>query len=143
MKLNNKNIFYLLCSAFFSTFLSGCTSHSLKAAANLDSNRPEYLSVKCEEAKNSALIQDELKWGRSIASPALILLSGGTLFLPVLASNMGLDTADNIQASNISVACGGKSKSNEEIATNILSGAAVGLVSQGIIPNVGLPLTNK
>ena len=114
-------------------FLSGCASHSQRAAAVLDSNKPEAHSVRCQEAVKKAEVQDTLKSTRVIAAPALVVLSGGLLALPVLAANLGLETYDQVDAASIAESCGGELKSIERIALEIGGTAAMGLVGGGTL----------
>jgi len=64
-----------------------------------------------------------------IASPVALVLSGGVLLPAVIAANAGLDTADRIDASRMEIHCGGKGKTAEEIATGVVGGAALGIVT--------------
>lgn len=75
------------------------------------------------------------------ASPALVVVSGGLLAGPVLAANVGFDTADHVTASNISVACGGQPKTTKEIAVDVARGAAFGLTTSGF--SSGTPASTK
>jgi len=64
-----------------------------------------------------------------IASPVALVLSGGVLLPAVIAANAGLDTADRIDASRMEIHCGGKGKTAGEIATGVVGGAALGIVT--------------
>jgi hypothetical protein len=112
--------------------LSGCSSYSLKSANALDANHPKYDSQECQGALAQVDVHESVKLARTLASPLLILASGGTLAVPVLASNVGLDTMDNVNASKLSAVCGGRAKSNQLIASEVAAGAAVGLVTGGM-----------
>jgi hypothetical protein len=107
--------------------LSACTSQSRKTSSNLDMNHPRYASRECQMALGRAQLHDNIKQSRVIASPVAVLLSGGTLFLPMLAVNAGLDTADHLEASDISVYCGGPETPNDEIAKDVLMGVGFGI----------------
>lgn len=112
----------LLCLA-----LSACTSQSRKTSSNLDMNHPNYTSRECQMALGRAQLHDTIKQSRVIASPVAVLLSGGSLFLPMLALNASLDTVDHLEASDISVYCGGPETSNTEIAKEVLMGVGFGI----------------
>lgn len=63
-----------------------------------------------------------------VASPALIVLSGG-LLLPLLAMNAGFDTADRMDASEMAMHCGGRAQKTSEIASDVAVGAALGVAA--------------
>jgi len=113
--------------------LSGCASHSQRAVALLDGSKPEAQTKACETAVKKAEVQDTLKNTRVIAAPALVVLSGGLLALPVLAANLGLETYDQVDAATIAESCGGEVKSVERIALEIGGTAAMGLVGGGTL----------
>ncbi len=107
--------------------LGACSSQSRRTASNLDMSHPRYASRECQMALGNAQLQDSIKQARVLASPLALLLSGGTLFLPVLAVNAGLDTVDHLEASDISVYCGGPETPNREIAKEVLKGVGLGI----------------
>ena len=112
---------------FMAMGLGACTSYSRKTSANLDMSHPRYASRECQMALGRAQWHDNIKQSRVIASPVAVLLSGGSLLLPVLAVNAGLDTVDHLEASDISVYCGGPETPNVEIAKDVLMGVGFGL----------------
>jgi hypothetical protein len=116
-------------------FLAGCASESRVKVVNLDQRHQMYKTEGCQQAITNAKVYDELKLARIVASPVAILLSGGTLLLPVLATNAGLETLDHMEASSISVSCGGPETSTEDMAMEVLKGAAIGLTTSTL--NVG------
>ena len=107
--------------------LSACTSQSRKMASNLDMSHPDYASRKCQLSLARAQVHDNIKQSRIVASPVAVLLSGGAWFLPVLAINASLDAVDHLEASDISVDCGGLETPNDEIAKQVLMGVGFGL----------------
>lgn len=107
--------------------LTACSSQSRKTSANLDMSNPRYASRECQMALGQVQLHDDIKQSRIMASPVLLLLGGSSLFLPVMALNAGLDTADHLEASDISVYCGGAETSNAEIAKEVLLGVGFGL----------------
>lgn len=117
------------------TMLAGCASESRVKVVNLDQRHQMYKTEGCQQAITNAKVYDELKLARIVASPVAILLSGGTLLLPVLATNAGLETLDHMEASSISVSCGGPETSTEDLAMEVLKGAAIGLTTSTL--NVG------
>ena len=121
--------------------VSGCASHSAKTVATLDVGKSAYQTEICRTAMKDAQRQDDMRLVRMFASPALVVVSGGLLAGPVLAANVGFDTADHVTASNISVACGGQPKTTKEIAVDVARGAAFGLTTGGL--NSGVSASTK
>lgn len=93
----------------------------------MDMNHPRYPSRECQMALGNAQLQDSIKQMRVLATPLVLLLGGGSLFVPVLAVNAGLDTVDRLEASDISVYCGGPESANREIAKQVLMGVGFGI----------------
>lgn len=114
------------------TTVSGCASQSELTAIRLDADHPKYQSTSCQNALAGSDFHRDAKTLSLIASPALVVLSGG-LLLPVVAANAGLDVADRIDASNMATRCGAKGQSANEIAGSVVGGAALGVVS-GVAP---------
>lgn len=108
-------------------WLSGCSSQSRKTMVNLDASHERYGSRECQMAMGRAPVHDDIKYSRIIASPVAVLFSGGALALPVLAVNAGLETVDHLDASDMSVYCGGPETSNANIAKDVLMGVGFGL----------------
>ncbi|MEY3945148.1 MAG: hypothetical protein RL697_1161 [Pseudomonadota bacterium] len=115
--------------------LTGCASESRVKVVNLDQRHQMYKTEGCQQAITNAKVYDDMKLARIVASPVAILLSGGSLLLPVLATNAGLETLDHMEASSISVSCGGPETSTEDMAMEVLKGAAIGLTTSTL--NVG------
>lgn len=115
--------------------LGGCASESRVKVVNLDTQQQMYKTEGCQQAITNAKVQDDLKLARIVATPVAILLSGGALLLPILATNAGMETLDHMEASSISVSCGGPETPAEDIAMDVLKGAAIGLTTSTL--NVG------
>ncbi len=119
---------YARCTLLLLCFvLTGCASQSRKTASNLDMNHPRYASRECQMALGNAQLHDSIKHTRALASPLVLLLSGGSMFVPLLAVNAGLDTVDHLEASDISVYCGGPETPNREIAKEVIKGVGFGI----------------
>ncbi len=116
----------LLCCAA-AVLLAACASESELTAIRLDTDHPLYKSEACQQALAAVETHKNAKQVSNIATPLLVVLSAG-LLLPVVAANAGLDTVDRVDASNLATRCGGKGKTREEIADNVVKGAAAGLV---------------
>ncbi len=110
--------------------LSGCASQSELAAQRLDPAHPKYTSVGCQHSLQGGEFHRDARTVSMIASPLLLLASGG-LLLPVIAANAGLDYVDRVDASNMSTRCGGRGQTEEEIVRDVTAGAALGAVTGG------------
>ena len=107
--------------------LAGCSSQTRQVASNLDMHKPEYHSRPCQMALGQVATQDNIRYSRTLASPVALLIGGAPWLLPVLAINAGLDTVDHLEASDLSVQCGGPEKSNGQIAREVMLGGGFGL----------------
>lgn len=112
--------------------LSGCASQSSKAVAKLDPEDFLFHMRECREARASTQDFDLLKRAKTVLSPLVVVMTGGLLAGPVLAANAGLETADHVNASNITVACGGAPKNMSEIAAEVALDAAIGVATGGV-----------
>lgn len=116
--------------AALAMLLSSCASQSELAAQRLDPDHPQYRSVGCQHSLQGSEFHRDAKTLSLIASPALVLLSGG-LLLPVVAANAGLDYVDRVDASNMATRCGGRGQTENDILRDVSAGAALGVVSGG------------
>ena len=114
----------LLCGALA---LAGCSSQTRQVASNLDMHKPEYQSRECQMALGQVARQDHIRYTRTLASPVALLIGGAPWLLPLLAVNAGLDTVDHLEASDLSVYCGGPEKPNGQIAREVMLGVGFGL----------------
>ena len=114
--------------------ISSCASQSELTAIRLDREHPKFKTKGCQDSLSAAETHRDLKSARTIASPALLFLSGG-LLLPVVAANAGFDTVDHIDAAKIAENCGGTPQTQSAMATDVAIGAAVGVAASGL--NVG------
>ena len=99
----------------------------------MDGSKQQTHSRECREALKKVETHDTLKYSRTMLTPALVLVSGGLLALPVLAANLGLETYDQVDAANIAESCGGDVKSAGRIALEVGGTAAMGLVGGGVL----------
>ena len=77
-------------------------------------------------------MHDEIKLARSIATPSLILLTGGGYLLPLLGMNMGLDALDHFDASYVSKVCGGMATPSRNILERVVLGAGFSLFTGNV-----------
>jgi len=117
--------------------LSGCASYTAVAAKKLDPNHPRYQREEClASIAKKVEVQEDIKLARTVATPALLLISAG-LALPVVATNIGLDVNDQRTAAQLTEQCSEKKVGNENIAIEVGKNAAWSAVSQsiGIMPS--------
>jgi hypothetical protein len=125
--------------AVFAVTTTGCASYAGHKFSKLDRENPKYQSESCQKAVRAIEFHDDVKIVRTVVSPIALLLSAGTLLPAVFAANVGLDTADRVDASRMEVHCGGKGYTPGEIATGVAKGAAFGLATNaaGDVVNTG------
>ena len=116
--------------------LGACASQSAKAIAKLDTEGAEFNSVPCQNARHNAWLYDEAQKNKIWAGPSVILLAGPIAVIPVLASNIGINTADHIQANDISTQCGGQPLTQDALNQNIAVDATISVVVGGMAPSV-------
>ncbi|MGA1178935.1 MAG: hypothetical protein ACO3UK_07965 [Burkholderiaceae bacterium] len=112
--------------------MTGCASQSARVAKSLDTEHADFQSHSCKGALASVSTHETIKTSRLIAGPTLIVLSGGLLALPVIATSAALDTYDQVGAAKIKSACAGQQTSDLEIAGNVAQNSALSLVAQGL-----------
>ncbi len=98
----------------------------------MDTEHADYQSDSCTGALASVDTHEAIKTSRLIAGPTLVVLSGGLLALPVIATNAALDTYDQVDAAKIKSACAGQQTSDLEIAGNVAQNSALSLVAKGL-----------
>ncbi len=110
--------------------LSGCASQSELTAIRLDPDHPKYKSDACQHSVAGSAFHRDAREVSMVASPLLLVLSGG-LLLPVVAANAGLDYVDRVDASNMAARCGGRAERADDIARSVTAGAALNVVTGG------------
>jgi hypothetical protein len=79
-----------------------------------------------------APLHDEIRLARTIATPTLLLLTGGAYLLPVIGINMGFDALDQMDASHVSRACGGFATPAQNILEKVVLGAGFSLFTGSV-----------
>lgn len=120
----------LICAV--AAALAGCATESEMAAIRADQNDPKYASPECQQSIAASTVHADRKNASMVASPALLLISGG-LLLPVVAANAVIDYSDHADASALSRNCGGKGKSQAEIVESVSTRAVIG-VAANVVP---------
>ena len=112
--------------------LTGCASHTRSMAQSINSSSEKFKETVCQRSFELAPLHDEIRLTRTIATPTLLLLTGGTYLLPMIGINMGLDALDHLDASHVSKACGGFATPAENILEKVVLGAGFSLFTGNV-----------
>lgn len=123
---------FVFLTALLAVNLIGCASQTRNMADSISPHGPQYKDDACQRSFQLAPLHDDIKLTRSIATPALLLLSGGSYLLPLLGVNMGLDALDHLDASHVSQACGGFATPPENILEKVVLGAGFSLFTGNV-----------
>lgn len=107
-------------------FVGGCTSVSHQTAMQITEQGPSQDVPHCTQALQTATLQNDVKWGRIIATPVLGLASAG-LLPALLGANAALDYADRRNASGMRVACGYEPLTDRQVITDVATNAGISL----------------
>jgi len=124
-----KKIFLLVCLIV----ISSCSSKTKQVALIVKENEHAVLNEECNSFIKNTATQELLKYGRIITTPILLMVSGGTLLIPVISANAGLDVQDRLNASKIAEKCNIKNeiKSGKDIAYDVVKGVTLGIITSG------------
>ena len=114
--------------------LQGCASHSSTAVADLSGQSEAFSSTSCQNARQHAWLHDDLKSIKTLAGPALLIVAGPVLLVPVLFANVGLSTADHLTANDIKAECGGRALSTDQVTQSIAIDAGMSVLTGTVIP---------
>lgn len=123
---------WLVCVVLLVSCFTGCASHTRNMAESISSQDPHYKDTACQRSFDLAPLHDEIKLTRSIATPTLLLLSGGSYLLPLLTVNMGLDALDQLDASHVSKVCGGFATPVRNVFEKVVLGAGFSLFTGNV-----------
>ena len=112
--------------------LTGCASHTRSMAESIKPSSEKFKEAVCQRSFELAPLHDEIRFARTIATPTLLLLTGGTYLLPMLGINMGLDALDHMDASHVSRACGGFEIPAKNILEKVVLGAGFSLFTGNV-----------
>ncbi len=112
--------------------LSGCASHTRSMTDSISPQDPQYQAAACQRSFELAPLHDDIKLTRSIATPSLLLLTGGGYLLPLLGVNIALDALDQLDASHVSKACGGLGTPAKNILERVVLGAGFSLFTGNV-----------
>ena len=93
-----------------------------------------FNSPACQNARQNAWLHDDLKTIKTMAGPALLIIAGPVLFIPVLFANVGLSTADHLTANDIKAECGGRALSADQVTQSIALDASISVLTGAVIP---------
>jgi hypothetical protein len=110
--------------------LVACASNTRTMADSISPETQQFKTPACQRSFQLAEMHDDIKMSRTIATPTLLVLSGGSLFFPLLGINIGLDALDHLDASHVSKACGGFATPSENILEKVLLGAGFGILKK-------------
>jgi hypothetical protein len=114
--------------------LQGCASHSSTAVADLSHQGEVFNSPACQNARQNAWLHDDLKTIKTMAGPALLIIAGPVLLVPVLFASVGLSTADHLTANDIKTECGGRALSADQVTQSIALDAGMSVLTGAVIP---------
>ena len=114
--------------------LQGCASHSSTAVADLRHQAEVFNSPACQNARQNAWLHDDLKTIKTMAGPALLIIAGPVLLVPVLFANVGLSTADHLTANDIKSECGGRALTADQVTQRIALDAGMSVLTGAVIP---------
>ncbi len=119
----------------------GCASVSQQTARDMSQTQVASAGADCQNAVKTAAVQDEIKWGRVIATPVLTVASAG--LLPALVgANAALDYADRHNASNMRVACGYEPIEQEAILADVATNAGISVGLGAVDLGLGADVAN-
>ena len=124
----------VLCTLL--VFFAGCTSVSHKTAIQITEQGASGPAPECTKALQSANVQNDVKWGRMIATPVLTVASAG-LLPALLGANAALDYADRRNASGMRVACGYTPLNDRQVITDVATNAGISLAIGAVDLGVG------
>ena len=124
-----KIIFLFVCVIV----ISSCSSKTKQVALIVKENGQAVSNEECNLFIKNTVTQELLKYGRIIATPILLAVSGGALLIPVISANAGLDTQDRLNASKLAEKCNIKNeiKTGKDIAFDVVKGVTLGIITSG------------
>jgi len=127
------NVRYPL-ACILTCLFAGCASQSSKAIAKIDTNSPDYASQACQNARHNAWIHEETQNAKLWAGPSAVLFLGPAAIIPLFVTNVGVNTADHLQANDIAANCGGHALPQQEVNKSILVDATMSLAVGSVVP---------
>ena len=110
--------------------LTACASNTRTMAESIHSESANFKDPACQRSLELAALHDDVKLTRTIATPTLLLLTGGSSLIPLIGVTMGLDALDHLDASYVSQVCGGLAIPSKNILERVLRGAGFGVLKK-------------
>ena len=123
------NLMRVLC-VVCAISLAGCASNTRTMAESINPATEKFKDPACQRSFDLANLHDDIKLTRTIATPSLLLLTGGTYLIPLVGVNMGLDALDHVDASYVSKVCGRFATPSNNIWEKVLLGAGFGVLKK-------------
>lgn len=117
--------------------VAGCASHTRSMADSIQPYSEKFTDPACRRSVELANLHDDIRLTRTLATPTLLLLTGGGYLVPLLGLNMGLDALDQLDASHVSQVCGGFPTPALNILEKVVLGAGFSLFTGNVklVPN--------
>ena len=93
-----------------------------------------FNSPACQNARQNAWLHDDLKSIKTMAGPALLIIAGPVLLLPVLVANVGLSAADHLTANDIKAECGGRALTADQVVKSVALDTGISVLTGTVIP---------
>ena len=129
MKKSYKSIIKFSTIIYASIILCGCASKSEIITKNLDKNLPYFNSLACQNSVRDATFHSDVKILKTIALPTSIIITSGLFVIPAIAASVSLNVLDRIDASNMSVRCGGSPTKEKIIQKEIVKDVLIDSVT--------------
>lgn len=123
------NLLRVMC-VVLAISLTACASNTRIMAESINPETENFKDPVCQRSFQLATLHDDIKLTRTIATPSLLLLTGGTYLIPLIGLNIGLDALDHVDASHVSQVCGGFATPPKNILEKVLLGAGLGVLSK-------------
>jgi hypothetical protein len=120
---------------------AGCASVSQQTAREMSESAVARTGTECQDAVDTAEVQDDIKWSRVVATPVLTVASAG-LLPAIVGANAALDYADRKNASNMRVACGYDPIERDEILTDVATNAGISVGLGAVDLGLGTDVAN-
>lgn len=118
-----RSIYSIVCVC---ALVGGCSSVSHQTAQDLSKMEVVNSGQPCAEAVKTANMQNEIKWGRIVATPILTVASAG-LIPALIGANAALDYSDRKNASSMREACGYAPLDHQTILADVATNAGISL----------------
>ena len=116
----------LILTGMLGLTLGGCSSVSHQTARDMTNMDVAKSGESCADAVKTAETQNEIKWGRIVATPILTVASAG-LLPALIGANAALDYTDRKNASSMREACGFEPIDHRTILADVATNAGISM----------------